>query len=94
MIVFDYIWPDIGEKVDFMKLKDVLLFGFMALSTLVGYLMTNPVYKYINLRFQNEYLVDNIPNVPEPTCLHTNSSTYCYRTLTIQFNISILFVQS
>ena len=47
----------------------------------------------LNLRFSNEYLIDNIVNEPEPICLHTNSSKYCEITLTIHSIMSNLFAQ-
>ena len=83
MILFDSIWPDIGEKVDLVRFlwkgevfwnpQDVLECG------LVGFIVQEPLEdiqcqtSFIDyIRFTNEYLVDNISNQPEPTCLYTN----------------------
>ena len=77
LMVFDSIWPDIGEKVRFFGRLNVLKFS------LVGWLVLwhkDPCWPLkaklclytLNLRFTNEYQVDNIPNESEPTCQHTN----------------------
>ena len=81
LILFDQIlvkrliWSDFSERVR--------VFGSLKmLSSLVWLILwhKNPcrphnaklrLYTYKNPRFTNKYLVDNIPNEPESTCLDT-----------------------
>ena len=76
MVVFDYIWPDNGEKVDLVR----FLFGKLDMFFCLGFMVYQPLqatqYQILfihitNLKFSNEYLVDNILNESEPICLHT-----------------------
>ena len=47
------------------------LVDFMALKPLQAMQCQALFMRMLNQRFTNEYLVDNIPNEPEPTCLDT-----------------------
>ena len=42
--------------------------------------------RILNQRFTNEYLVDNIPNEPEPTCLNTKLMAPSIAAIQQQFN--------
>ena len=65
MIVFDYIWPEIGEKASVFWKLNVWFDGFYGIFTSAGHSI---LFIYIlNLRFPTEYLGNNIPNKPEPT---------------------------
>ena len=77
-IVFDHIRPDFGKKVAFFEASRCSLVWLISLVCWALWhinpyrpLNVKPRSYTLNLRFPNEYLVDNIPNESEPTNLHT-----------------------
>ena len=64
--------------------------GFYAISTIVRYLMPNPLYTYILLYMICKHIsLITLLNKPKLILLHTNISQYC--NVTIQLDISHLF---
>ena len=64
----------------------VWLFGFYGISTIVGYLMPNPLYTYIlNIYDFKTHFVDNISEWAYAIFFGTqlNGFKYCYVTVTI-----------
>ena len=72
---------------------------FDGVSTIVDYLMPNPVFAYIlNVWFVNILKIQTVKwsdsYIPNNSILKLNGSKYCYLSLTIQLNISHLFAHS
>ena len=63
-------WIRKGEDDKSERLVDWLS-RFYGISIFVGYLMPNSVLYILNLRFINEYSVDNILDKRDLICLHT-----------------------
>ena len=61
------------------------LFWFYGISTIVGYLMPNPVYTYISNIYDLQTLLITFLNKPKLIffCTQLNDVKYCYVTVTI-----------
>ena len=76
------------------------LVWFYGISTIVGYLMPNPLYTYVYVfctqlnGFKYFYLIQIILFTINHLYTQLNGTKYCYALLTIQFNNSHLFTHN
>ena len=91
-----FIWSDFDKKVELYFWGEGSRCSLVCLASWhINFcrLLNAKLCSYIlNLRFQNEYLVDNILSQNPPTCTQSNGSKDCNTAQRIQPNISNSFL--
>ena len=89
-----YIYDRISHQSWYMSTEHIDLLWFYGISTIVGYLMPNPLYTYIlNIYDKWTHFVDNIFKRAWAYLFYIqlNGFKYCHVSLTIHLNFCYLF---